>query len=200
MFVLAEEVLIEFGDFSMEDSKKEYFKITEIYSAPGYEFGYRIKNDVSLLKVERSFREDYAINLCHYEETCHPVLLGAVGMGATKSGSGLKMLASIPDKLQEVVFHQTIFDDEWNPFDIDMCPGYNVCVEPMIRDGNICTFDYGGPLYKYRLGTFLPKCLYGVASYAMQRPDRGNEQCNGGSRFANVPYFHEWITNVMKYG
>ena len=135
--------------------------------------------------------------MCQHRETCHPVLLGATGMGVTSTGSNV--MAGLPTTLQEVIFHESTIEDEWNPFSIDMCPGYAVCTEPITEGGNICTFDYGGPLYQFRCGTTIPKCLYGVASYALQKPG-SQESCTGGSRFSNVPYFYDWITRVMLNG
>ena len=63
---------------------------------------------------------------------------------------------------------------------------------------NICNYDEGSPLYTFKCGTRLPKCLYGVASfYRNKNCTTGEDQCDNGSFFASVPYLYKWIVKTI---
>ena len=62
--------------------------------------------------------------------------------------------------------------------------------------------DDGSPLYTVVKcgGQLVARCLYGVASYYRNGTDPITNipsRCVGGSFFANVVYFREWIEGTM---
>ena len=149
--------------------------------------------DLALLKTVEPIRDarNKIIPLCTQvspESEHHYRMYGAAGMGSTSTSVNLYQLS--------VVLHETFFflSKYKTNSEHEMCRADNVCTRPRFIEGSICHMDQGGPLYKFHCGSLVPECLYGVASYWMTNPElNSNETCNGGSYFASVPVFYNWI-------
>ena len=66
-----------------------------------------------------------------------------------------------------------------------------------LKGSSICRYDDGSPLYAFKCGTTEPQCLHGVASYERARVGTPSNECTGGSFFANVPKFYQWMADLM---
>ncbi|XP_075240215.1 chymotrypsin-2-like [Convolutriloba macropyga] len=195
---LPEEILVEIGDFAEPFSYKVYSNVTAIWAAPFFRSTPQPANDIALVKTQRYLPDGFKLPLCSQQQTHRSSFLGTVGMGATVTRG--KFMNSLPNSLREMAVRQSGFPTAWNPFAVEHCPEYNVCTEPVVSGANICLFDFGGPLFKYKCGTTQPQCLFGVASYASDHPGTPDERCNAGSTFTSVPHFAEWIRATMASG
>ena len=114
-------------------------------------------------------------------------LFGTCGMGSLITA---KRSYSFPIVLQETFFSLSNFKYRNNS---EACRADNICTVPLLESSNICFMDQGGPLYKFKCGTLEPECLYGIASYSMDRFDTPNRVCNNGSFFVDLSVFSQWI-------
>ena len=98
-----------------------------------------------------------------------------------------------------MVFYQTLLEAV-SPLNPVYCREDQICTIPAIEGGNICFMDDGSPLYILQCGTMEPLCLYGVAStYRSYFKSNRDNYCNGGSYFASVVYFDEWINEIVTW-
>ena len=108
----------------------------------------------------------------------------------------------IPFRLQKAFFYESVFETSDDSTMDDFCRADHICVENVIADSNICTFDLGGQLYKLQCGTSSPECVYGVASYYLpisenlQNPS--SNSCSNGSVFAKLSTQMNWITKTIR--
>ncbi|XP_075255365.1 uncharacterized protein LOC142348086 [Convolutriloba macropyga] len=96
-----------------------------------------------------------------------------------------------------MLFHQSVFEGI-TITGIITCEDHTVCTTPLVDGGNICSMDEGGPLYKINCSSRRPMCLYGIATYHKgMNIDSGDVVCNGGSYFASVTFYRDWITTTI---
>ena len=104
-----------------------------------------------------------------------------------------------PAKLHEASFYELAFKyaNIWN---LELCPEFNICTVPVIPDTHLCFGDTGSPLYQILCNN--KPCLMGVASYScndsMEASTETDTQfCNNGIFFSSIPYFYEWIEQII---
>ena len=85
-------------------------------------------------------------------------------------------------------------------YGLQPCPEGHICTEALTEGANICTNDFGSPLYTFKCGMTNPECLVGVASYYISYTDSNNpgDICNGGSIFTRLTDNLEWIQSVIQ--
>ena len=86
-------------------------------------------------------------------------------------------------------------------FQLVPCRDDIICTTPVFNSGNICKWDDGNPLFMMKCGTFEPECLYGVASFSKVDVNKanGDKICNGGSYFAKIHSWRDWIVLTMLF-
>ncbi|XP_075262725.1 myeloblastin-like [Convolutriloba macropyga] len=193
--VKPQDIHIEIGDFSLQDVQMTIYDVQDIFIAPGFNLNNTPINDLAMIKTEEPIPDAHQISIGICDEEDYDMInyqksvFGCCGMGSTNKDPFIKL---IPQVLKEMHFRGTPMDES-NPERFLPCREDNICTRPMIDGGSICNLDHGGPLYKFRCGSFEPECLYGVASYSKRKADRHFQTCNTGSFFTNLMYFHEWI-------
>lgn len=190
----ADDVFIEVGNFSKENSAKTFYSVEKIIISPTFTEGTQPRMDLALIKTKRKIwgALRHRLPLCPtpIPEHSYPMtLLGTAGMGLTELSISSH---TIPEVLQETLLVQIKYTNENSNV---LCRTDNICTKPFISKSNICLMDEGGPLYKFRCGSLEPECLYGVASYSLRS---SNETwCDGGSFFTNVYVFFNWIQRML---
>ena len=156
----------------------------------------RLVNDVGLVKIDNfKFPENLTIDTCS-NALNYCTVLGTCGMGRV-----LHTPESFSPYLKEIL----LYEKEPSCI-INRCPKDVICTRRMSpkRIDNVYHGDSGGPLYA--IGEFPnaePVCVYGIASYTGKFyldafGERLIDIYFGGSYFANVPYFYDWIWGVIE--
>ena len=156
----------------------------------------RIENDVGLVKIVNfRFPQNSTIDTCS-NPVQYCTVLGTCGMGQV-----LHTATSFSPYLKEIL----LYEKEPGCI-INRCPKDVICTRRMSsrRIDNVHHGDSGGPLYA--IGEFPnaePICVYGIASYTgkLYLNVYGESLINiyfGGSYFASVPYFYDWIWEAIE--
>ncbi|XP_075246788.1 myeloblastin-like isoform X2 [Convolutriloba macropyga] len=186
--------VIEAGDFHREPPIARYHRIAWVTEAPG-PLQVKNGNNVALVQLRRPIEQFHQVmSVCLYDYE-HGTSLGTCGMGSS-SGINNSPLTTI----REIELKENKLDKPFSPFVTErrkMCRENLVCTTRITPGGNSCFGDEGNPLYAWnpcRNESGIPFCLYGVATeYHSKRKDNGSDKCDGGSQFARVSYFYDWI-------
>ncbi|XP_075262783.1 uncharacterized protein LOC142354389 [Convolutriloba macropyga] len=196
-FFRPETISVEIGDFTDPESKRTEYAILDYFITPDYGLRDYPENNLALVKLTTSIPnwKSLTLPICSYdatwEEMCETTI-AACGMGSVSTQRNSTLL---PVNLMETWFRQTMFEAV-NTKEIVFCKNHTICTVPIIDGGSICNMDEGGPLYKVSYGspsTRTPVCLFGIATYHTSVSGQGGEICNGGSYFASIMYYKEWI-------
>ncbi|XP_063729555.1 chymotrypsin-like elastase family member 2A isoform X2 [Symsagittifera roscoffensis] len=196
----ADDVRIVVGDFTDATSAKEKVLVEIIYWPADFLYArVAVDNDIALIKVSNySFEKERILSVCGgYADEC--TIMGACGTGRTSHNS-----EALSPFLKEILLYERP-PGLWD-FSSDCSPD-KVCTRRISRgrDDNLFHGDSGGPLYVF--GEFpdnKPICVYGVASFCgkWSVDVLGFHLFNcyyGGSYFANVPYFVNWIDATIRH-
>ena len=151
------------------------------------------RHDVALLKTSTKVPQNQVIRMCT-EPPRESTLLATCGMGRIFRSRSNHRRAPV---LQELYLQQRP-PACWEYDDPEM-----ILTQRLGRDlsGNICHGDSGSPLYTIDVNEFGftgPNCVYGVASHTGTNLYDFWFDCNGGSYFASVPFYYEWIWETMQ--
>ncbi|XP_075255522.1 uncharacterized protein LOC142348173 isoform X2 [Convolutriloba macropyga] len=163
-----EDLRLDVGDFSRNDSTLEAYEIEDFVLVP--------TNTTTSSRMSTT-------------------ALATCGMGSFSSAKDVELY---PDRLQETLLYQTTFYTISSFSGPVVCPEGMVCTTPVFEGGSICAMDEGGPLYKMSCYNMEPACLYGIASHysSIQRSNK-SYTCNGSSYFASIIYYREWILDQI---
>ncbi|XP_075262696.1 myeloblastin-like [Convolutriloba macropyga] len=197
----AEEIFVEIGDFALAHAPKTKYKIAEIFIAPGFEPSLMPRNDLAILQTATpiiAFEQVY-LQVCPEEipeESLPMTLFGSCGMGKPETLGNSPKIAT--PELMETAFRSVPYH-HYEGSDYIPCRIDNICTAPAIQDAAVCTFDYGGPLYKFDTcgEDFVPECVYGIASYSASKTQTPHRICNDGSYFVRLSFFYGWIGRIF---
>ncbi|XP_075255523.1 uncharacterized protein LOC142348173 isoform X3 [Convolutriloba macropyga] len=193
-----EDLRLDVGDFSRNDSTLEAYEIEDFVLVPTFNINYvTASNNLALLKTKLPIPGG-GISLCSNTTTSSRMsttALATCGMGSFSSAKDVELY---PDRLQETLLYQTTFYTISSFSGPVVCPEGMVCTTPVFEGGSICAMDEGGPLYKMSCYNMEPACLYGIASHysSIQRSNK-SYTCNGSSYFASIIYYREWILDQI---
>ncbi|XP_075255913.1 chymotrypsinogen B-like [Convolutriloba macropyga] len=209
---------LEFGHFRVTSSKRGIIyqrEIGKIITHPSYQAGVEPRNDIALLKFQRELPAlipakagERILPICRSSPDIVRLgrrLFGFAGFGLhdyTQNPSATINRLKVP---REIYLYESRFASVSQAFGIELCREDNVCVETSLSHGwtNICHYDIGGPLYLVEeCEEYNAVCVYGVASFfrnlSSYNVDEHQRQiCNGGSYFASVVHFQDWIIQTI---
>ncbi|XP_063719971.1 azurocidin-like [Symsagittifera roscoffensis] len=196
----ASAVVVEIGDFTSTRTflKKRFTQ--KIFIPNNFEKSNRPLNNIALLQLFKRINAFHQIQICP-----KPMDLGHT-LAFTGLGSTTRKLTTLPKTLQEMPLYESVFESA-SPFEMEGCRSQDICTENILEDSNMCMHDEGSPIFSLlcvrATQIVKPNCLYGVASYFINKthinghpPMQSGSICNDGSVFARLTNHLDWIYSV----
>ncbi|XP_075260157.1 chymotrypsin B-like isoform X2 [Convolutriloba macropyga] len=194
---------VERTDFTVAGLKSTTVPVTNIIVHPKFSVAAKSVpvNDIGLVRVNLPLSKRKPIKLCS-DSVGQGTSLHLLTMGAVRR----HRVPIFPKVLQQVAFTASTFrfSDIWN---MELCPEYNICTDPVSAGTHLCIGDIGSPLIKKACPEAkhprITECLMGVASYS--KNDKIDDSlslsmnsCSSNSFFSSIPYFYEWISATVR--